>query len=98
VGSARRVGGNGEHVALKLLRGTETFDAIAFGTPADRPLPEEGSLLDVVGTLERDTFQGEARLRIRALDYASAAASPLRARRLQAAIPVAIGAAAIPAS
>jgi len=98
VGSARRVGGNGEHVALKLLRGTETFDAIAFGTPADRPLPEEGSLLDVVGTLERDTFQGEARLRIRALDYASAAASPLRARQLQAAIPVAVGAAAIPAS
>jgi single-stranded-DNA-specific exonuclease len=82
VGEARRVGADGKHLALRMLRGAETFDAIAFGTPADRPLPEEGSRLDLVGTIETDTFQGAARLRLRALDYATADASPLVARRL----------------
>ncbi len=92
VGEARRVGGAGDHLSLRLLKGAETFDVIAFGTPADRPLPEEGSLVDVVGTLERDTFQGTERLRLRALDYATASHSPLAARRLaqQAAVVVAL--------
>jgi hypothetical protein len=92
VGEARRVGGSGDHLSLRLLKGAETFDVIAFGTPADRPLPEEGSLVDVVGTLERDTFQGTERLRLRALDYATASHSPLAARRLaqQAAVVVAL--------
>lgn len=91
VGSARRVGAGGEHVALRMLRGAETFDAIAFGTPSDRPLPEEGTPLDLVGTLERDTFQGEARLRLRVLDYASSAGSPLTERRLRATVPIPVG-------
>ncbi len=82
VGDARRVGADGRHATFRMLRGAETFDAIAFGTPADRSLPEEGSLLDLVGTLERDTFQGEARLRLRVLDFATADVSPLAARRL----------------
>jgi single-stranded-DNA-specific exonuclease len=81
VGDARRVGADGGHVSLKLLRGVETFDAIAFGTSPERQLPEEGSKVDVVGTLQRDTFQGMPRLRIRALDYAHAAASPIAQRR-----------------
>jgi single-stranded-DNA-specific exonuclease len=81
VGDARRVGVDGKHLALRMLRGAETFNAIAFSTPADRPLPEEGSLVDLVGMLERDVFQGEARLRLRAVDYATADASPLAARR-----------------
>jgi single-stranded-DNA-specific exonuclease len=95
VGDARRVGADGKHLAMRMLRGTETFDVIAFGMPAERPLPEEGSRLDLVGTLERDTFQGAPRLRLRALDYATADASPLAARRQAAggsatvAIPVA---------
>jgi single-stranded-DNA-specific exonuclease len=84
VGDARRVGADGKHLALRMLRGTETFDVIAFGMPTERPLPEEGSRLDLVGTLERDTFQGASRLRLRALDYATADASPLAARRLAA--------------
>ncbi|HEX6655614.1 MAG TPA: hypothetical protein VF153_05315, partial [Candidatus Limnocylindria bacterium] len=83
VGDARRIGPDGKHLALRMLRGTETFDAIAFGCPADRPLPEEGSRLDLVGTLERDTFQDQPRLRIRVEDYATADGSPLLARRLQ---------------
>ena len=81
VAVARRIGPDGKHLSLRMLRGAETFDAIAFGCPADRPLPEEGSLLDLVGTLERDTFQDQPRLRIRVEDYASADASPLAGRR-----------------
>ena len=85
VASARRVGNNGDHVSLRMRRGVETFDAIAFGTPSERELPEEGSMVDLVGTLERDTFQGLPRLRLRVTDYAAAEVSPLADRRRQAA-------------
>jgi single-stranded-DNA-specific exonuclease len=81
VGDARRVGPDGRHLALRMLRGAETFDAIGFGTPSERPLPEEGSLVDLVGTLERDTFQGEPRMRLRVVDFAASSLSPLAARR-----------------
>jgi single-stranded-DNA-specific exonuclease len=79
---ARRVGGAGEHLSIRMRRGAETFDVIAFGNPLDRPIPDAESWLDVVGTLERDEFQGIPRLRLRAVDYADAARSPLAARRL----------------
>jgi hypothetical protein len=75
---------------IRLRRGAETFDAIAFGTPLDRPTPEPETWLDLVGTLERDEFQGEPRLRLRTLDYADAASSPLAARRLATTPTVAI--------
>ena len=65
-----------------MLRGIETVDAIAFGMDAERRIPVEGAFVDLVGTLERDTFGGMARLRLRVVDYADAAASPLIARRL----------------
>ncbi|HEX5579576.1 MAG TPA: DHHA1 domain-containing protein, partial [Candidatus Limnocylindria bacterium] len=81
VGAARRVGPDGRHLALRMLRGPETFDAIGFGTPSERPLPEEGSLVDLVGTLERDTFQGQPRLRLRVVDFAASSQSPLAERR-----------------
>jgi single-stranded-DNA-specific exonuclease len=87
VGDARRVGPDGRHLALRMLRGAETFDAIGFGTPADRQLPEEGSLVDLVGTLERDTFQGQPRLRLRVVDYAAISLSPLAERRRAALAP-----------
>lgn len=82
VGDARRVGARESHVALRMLRGLETVDAIAFGWDAARGLPEAGMALDLVGTLERDTFGGMPRLRLRVLDMADASASPLLARRL----------------
>ncbi|HYI66808.1 MAG TPA: single-stranded-DNA-specific exonuclease RecJ [Candidatus Limnocylindrales bacterium] len=82
VGSVRRVGARETHVSFRMLRGIETVDAIGFGMDTDRSLPEEGSLVDLVGTLERDTFGGMARLRLRVLDYADAAASPLLGRRI----------------
>jgi single-stranded-DNA-specific exonuclease len=97
VGDARRVGSDASHVSLRMLRGAESFDVIAFGVPAERVLPEAGSLLDVVGTLQRDVFQGLPRLRIRALDYADAAASPIAQRRSRHATAGAPGAVAVTA-
>ena len=82
VGAVRRVGASEAHLSFRMLRGYESVDAIAFGMDAERSLPEEGALVDLVGTLERDTFGGMARLRLRVLDYADAAASPLLARRV----------------
>ena len=81
VAGARRIGAREAHVSFRMLRGLETVDAIAFGVDAERELPEEGTELDLVGTLERDDFGGMPRLRLRVIDYADAAASPLVARR-----------------
>jgi len=91
VAEARRVGSGDAHLSLRMRRGVEVFDAIAFGMPADRPLPVAGAAIDLVGTLERDSFQGLPRLRLRVVDYADSAASPLAARRRwggQVAIPI----------
>jgi hypothetical protein len=52
-----------------------------FGLDAERPTPEAGMALDVVGTLESRTLDGEPRLQLRLVDYASADASPLLGRR-----------------
>ena len=84
---ARRVGPTEQHLAFRLRRGIETFDAVAFGLDADRPLPEPGSSIDLLGTLERDDFGGMPRLRLRVLDFADALISPLVARRIPAADP-----------
>lgn len=83
---ARRVGVQQRHLALRMRRGAETFDAVFFGHAPERPVPEAGSDVDLVGTLERDTFGGMPRLRLRLVDYADALASPLAARR-SAALP-----------
>jgi single-stranded-DNA-specific exonuclease len=82
VGEVRRVGPSGAHAAFRMRRGLETFDAIAFGVDADRALPEPDDELDLVGTLERDVFGGLPRLRLRVVDFAHTATSPLLARRL----------------
>jgi len=82
VADARRVGPGERHASFKLRRGAETLDAIAFGLDRDRPLPVPGDEVDLVGTLERDEFGGLPRLRLRVVDFAHRAASPLLARRL----------------
>jgi single-stranded-DNA-specific exonuclease len=84
LGDVRRIGSRESHIAFRMRRGLETFDAIAFGHDADRPLPEPGVGLDLVGTLERDAFGGLPRLRLRVIDFAETAASPLLSRRLPA--------------
>ncbi len=85
---ARRVGSDGRHLAMRLLKGGEAFDAIAFAEPADRALPAAGDPIDLVGTLEHDAFGGIERMRLRVLDFAHTSASPLLARRISAAHPV----------
>lgn len=82
VAGVRRVGQHEQHLALRLRRGAETFDAIAFGFDGDRSLPESGDEVDLLGTLERDTFNGMPRLRMRVIDVAHSGASPLLARRV----------------
>ena len=59
---ARRVGPRSS-TSRSDASGLETFDAIAFGIEEERPLPEPGDALDLVGTLERDDFNGMPRLR-----------------------------------
>jgi single-stranded-DNA-specific exonuclease len=91
VAEARRVGRDEGHILFRMRRGAEAFDGVAFGAPG-RALPEPGSAVDLVGTLERDSFQGVERLRLRVLDYADSAASPLQARRLAHRAPQSAGA------
>ena len=81
VGDARRVGAGADHVSLRLRRGAETIDGIAFSVGAERETPPVGAAVDVVATLEERTFEGEPRLQLRVLDYATADASPLAGRR-----------------
>jgi single-stranded-DNA-specific exonuclease len=81
VGDARRVGADSAHLSLRLRKGLETVDGIAFGLAEDRPTPEPGSAIDVLATLESRTFDGEHRLQLRLVDYASADVSPLVGRR-----------------
>lgn len=81
VSGARRVGRDEAHIHFRMRRGLEAFDAVSFGAPPDRPLPEPGRAVDLVGRLERDRYEGIDRLRLRVIDYADAAASPLLARR-----------------
>jgi single-stranded-DNA-specific exonuclease len=81
VGDARRVGAGDDHLSFRLRRRLETVDAIAFGVGPDAPIPEPGQPLDVVGTLEQRTIDGEPRLQIRVVDYATSEASPIAGRR-----------------
>jgi single-stranded-DNA-specific exonuclease len=81
VGDARRVGADANHLSFRLRKGIETLDAIVFGLDADRPTPEPGMALDVVGTLESRVLDGEPRLQLRLVDYASSDASPLVGRK-----------------
>lgn len=81
VAEVRRVGPGDAHAAFRMRRGIETFDAIAFGLELTRALPEPDSAVDLVGTLERDSFGGMPRLRLRLVDFAHSDASPLLARR-----------------
>jgi single-stranded-DNA-specific exonuclease len=86
VGEARRVGADGSHLSMRMRKGLETLDAIAFGLNPERPTPEPGLAVDLVATLESRTFEGEPRLQLRVLDYASADESPVRLRRRGAAV------------
>ena len=80
VGDVRRAGAEDGHLILRMLRGYESIDAVAFDTPTERPLPERGMPLDLVATVETGRWMGEPRLRLRVRDYAGAAVSPIAGR------------------
>ena len=89
---ARRSPADEGRLALRFLRGFESFDGVAFDVPSDRPLPTGGTPVDVVASVERGQWIGEPRLRLRVFDFADAEISPLVARRAAAAdrAPVAV--------
>lgn len=89
VGDVRRVGAGEDHLSFRLRRGLETMDAIAFGVGAGAAMPVPGQAVDVAATLEERHVDGEPRLQLRVVDFATADASPIAARRRQA--PVAAG-------
>jgi len=86
VGDVRRVGAGEDHLSFRLRRGLETMDAIAFGVGAGAEMPVPGQAVDVAATLEERHVDGEPRLQLRVVDFATADASPIAARRRQASV------------
>ena len=81
VGDVRRVGAARDSTSRSACgAASRRSTRSAFGVDAERALPEAGDAVDLVGTLERDTFGGQPRLRLRVIDYADADASPLLGR------------------
>ena len=71
IADCRSMGSNGTHLRFKLKQDTRLWDAVAFGMgerPVDLQLP-----LDIVYNLEQDEWNGETRLRLNIMDFASAA-------------------------
>ena len=75
---ARRVGPREQHVAFRMRRGIETFDAVAFGIEAERPLPEERATRSTSSGRSSATTSGMPRLRLRVVDFADATGEPAR--------------------
>ena len=64
----RTMGGNGEHLRLKLQQGGTVWDGVGFRL--GNYLAEASSPLDIVYNLEIDRWSGEERLRLNILDFA----------------------------
>ena len=64
----RTMGGNGEHLKLKLRQGGAVWDGVGFRLGSY--LTEVASSLDIVYNLEIDRWGGEERLRLNILDFA----------------------------
>ncbi|MBI2852344.1 MAG: single-stranded-DNA-specific exonuclease RecJ [Chloroflexi bacterium] len=60
--------GNGEHLRLKLKQGEVVWDAVAFNLGGC--LGEIVHPLDIVFSLEKDSWSGDGRLRLNVLDFA----------------------------
>jgi len=70
IADCRTMGASATHLKFKLKQGTSLWDAVAFGMgnrAVDMQLP-----LDIVYNLEQDDWNGENRLRLNILDFASA--------------------------
>jgi len=68
--NCRIMGGDGEHLRLKLKQGGTMWDGVAFRL--GNYLAEVSSHLDIVYNLEIDRWGGEERLRLNILDFAPA--------------------------
>ncbi|MDO8569115.1 MAG: single-stranded-DNA-specific exonuclease RecJ [Dehalococcoidales bacterium] len=66
----RTMGSNSDHIRLKLRQGGLVWDAVGFGL--GEHLAEISPCIDVVYTLEIDRWNGEEKLRLNILDFASA--------------------------
>jgi hypothetical protein len=64
------MGGNREHLRLRLQQGGSVWDAVGFRM--GDCLAEISSRLDAVYNLELDNWNGEERLRLNLLDFAPA--------------------------
>ena len=62
------MGGNGEHLRLKLGQGGTVWEGVGFRLGSY--LAEVSSPLDIVYNLEVDRWGGEERLRLNILDFA----------------------------
>ena len=63
----RTMGGNGEHLRIKLKQGDSVWDGVGFRL--GKYLAEVSSPLDIVYNLEVDRWGGEERLRLNILDF-----------------------------
>lgn len=70
----RTMGGDGEHLRLKLKQGGTVWDAVGFRLGNYRS--EISSVLDVVYNLEVDSWGGAERLRLNILDFAPGQGRP----------------------
>ncbi len=75
VRSARPVGSEGEHLRLTLSDGRTTRGAVGFRLGSRIEECPPGSLLDLVCSLESDTWNGEERLELRIRDFRPARSS-----------------------
>jgi single-stranded-DNA-specific exonuclease len=64
------MGGNGEHLRLKLKQGGIIWDGVGFRMGSYRA--EVSGKLDIVYNMEIDRWRGEERLRLNILDFAPA--------------------------
>jgi len=69
--SCNTMGSNGEHLRMKLRQGKKLWDGVAFRLGSI--FPQLAPRMDIVYTLEADTWRGEARLRLNLVDLAPAA-------------------------
>ncbi len=70
VANCRTMGGNGEHLRLKLRQGGTVWEGVGFRL--GNYLAEVSSPLDIVYNLEVDRWSGEERLRLNILDFTPA--------------------------
>lgn len=68
VGSSKLVGNGSKHLKLSLVAGSKTFDAIGFGLGEKGGHLADGDMIDVVFTLEENTWNGVTKPQLKLID------------------------------